>query len=90
MAAFRRIWKLTVPHGLVRVYAQVAPAYRAQADRIFSWYLDVLNADPTVATADDDGLARSGSDNDPDLSSGGVYQEEPRDSPRFYKVHAQQ
>ena len=35
----------------LRVFAQVVPSVRANAERIFSWYVDVLNTNSPVATA---------------------------------------
>jgi hypothetical protein len=46
----------------LRVYAQVDGAARAQAERIFSWYIDLLNSNGTVATADYDKLTMDASD----------------------------
>ena len=55
----------------LHVYAQVTPPYRTNADRIFSWYVNVLNTNGTVAEADYDAMLKTASDNDPDLSSTG-------------------
>src|SRR5262249_42266134 len=63
-----------LPGGMskLRVLAQVVPAERTNAAGILSWYVDVLNARPAMATADYGTMLRSLSDNDPLLSSGGV------------------
>jgi hypothetical protein len=55
---------------VLHVYAQVAAAQRAQADRIFSWYVDLVNASGTIA----DGTAvitKPTADKDPQTSSPG-------------------
>ena len=54
------------------VYAQVVPAFRPTADRIFSWYVDVLNTNGAVAVANYAAMARTTSDNDPQTSSKGA------------------
>jgi len=46
----------------LRVYAQVDSALQAEAERIFSWYIDLLNSNGTVATADYDSLTMNASD----------------------------
>jgi hypothetical protein len=56
----------------LRVFAQVVPEKRATTDRIFSWYVDLLNEGPTVAKADYSKLQRPRSDNDPLISSAGT------------------
>ena len=56
----------------LRVYAQVLPAYRFSVERIFSWYVDVLNTNGAVATANYAAMQRTASDNDPRTSSTGV------------------
>jgi len=56
----------------LRVFAQVLPALRANSDRIFSWYVDVLNTNGTVATARYDTMSKTASDNDPFTSSTGT------------------
>lgn len=55
----------------LRVYAQVVPALRPTADRIFSWYVDVLNTNGLVVLANYSALVKSTSDNDPETSSTG-------------------
>src|SRR4051794_24527436 len=55
----------------LRVFAQVAPNVRANAERIFSWYVDVLNTNGLVASANYGSMQKSASDNDPNLSSTG-------------------
>lgn len=57
----------------LRVFAQVVPQERAGANRIFSWYVDVLNNNGAAASADYDAMLRSASDNEPEpVSSGGI------------------
>lgn len=56
---------------ILRVYAQVVPDYRAVTDRIFSWYVDVLNTNGTAASANHAALLKVASDNDPLVSSNG-------------------
>jgi hypothetical protein len=56
----------------LRVFAQVALDQRANTDRIFSWYVDLLNSTAAIAQADFSQLTRSASDNEPRTSSGGV------------------
>ena len=55
----------------LRVFAQVVPTLRTNADRIFTWYVDVLNTNGTTAGASYNALQKSASDNDPQLSSNG-------------------
>jgi len=55
----------------LRIYAQVAPAYRANAERIFSWYVDVLNTNGAAAQANYSAMQKSASDKDPQTSSTG-------------------
>lgn len=55
----------------LRVYAQVAASQRAAADRIFSWYVDLLNSAGTIAAADYARMAKAGADQDPRTSSAG-------------------
>lgn len=57
---------------VLRAFAQVVPEERANSDRIFSWYLDALVADPGLATADFAAMQRTASDRDPKTSSGGT------------------
>ena len=54
---------------VLRIYAQVVPTLQASADRIFSWYVDVLNSNGLVASAHYDLLQKTASDNDPLTSS---------------------
>src|SRR5262245_18138582 len=61
----------TIPVGgstLLHVYAQVVPPLRASSERIFSWYIDVLNTNGAVATANYAALIKPESDNDALLS----------------------
>lgn len=58
----------------LRVFAQVAPALQPTADRIFSWYVDVLNNNGAAATANYGAMLKPASDNDPLISSVGVPQ----------------
>src|SRR5262245_13709300 len=55
----------------LRVFAQVAPAFRPSSDRIFSWYLDVLNTNGPAASANYVAMVKPASDNDPLISSKG-------------------
>lgn len=55
-----------------RVFAQVVPSLRPSSDRIFSWYLDVLNLNSNVVAADYNTLIKTASDNDPGSSSAGT------------------
>ena len=57
---------------VLRVYAQVVPTLQASADRIFSWYVDVLSSNGLVAIAHYDMMQKTASDNDPLISSLGV------------------
>lgn len=56
---------------VLRVYAQVVPTLRESADRIFSWYVDVLNSNGLAAVARYDLMQKAASDNDPVFSSTG-------------------
>ena len=56
---------------ILRIYAQVSPAYRAEAERIFSWYVDVLNTNSLAASADYASMLKPESDKDPLISSNG-------------------
>jgi len=58
----------------LRVYGQVLPAYRATSDRIFSWYIDLLNTNSPSAQANYGALLKQASDNDPQTSSTGTTQ----------------
>ena len=57
---------------MLRVYGQVAPAVSNQADRIFSWYVDLLNGGAGVATAQYGSLAMPAADGFPQTSSTGT------------------
>jgi hypothetical protein len=56
----------------LHVLAQVVPGLRPNADRIFSWYVDVLNTNGAAASANYGAMLKTASDNDPQLSSAGV------------------
>jgi len=56
----------------LRVFAQVVPALRSNSERIFAWYLDVLDTNGSVASANYAAMQKSSSDNDPDISSTGT------------------
>lgn len=56
----------------LRVLAQVVPSVRTNADRIFSWYLDVLNTNGLVAVAGYDTMQKTNCDQHPLTSSAGV------------------
>jgi len=58
----------------LRVFAQVVPSLRPTSDRIFSWYVDVLNTNGSVAFANYGALQKPASDNDPLVSSSGTSQ----------------
>lgn len=58
----------------LRVYAQVLPAFRPTADRIFSWYLDVLNTNGAAVNANYGAMQKTASDRDPQTASTGVTQ----------------
>jgi len=53
----------------LHVYAQVLPAYRTNADQIFSWYVDVLNTNAAAATGNYSAILKLASDNDARTSS---------------------
>jgi hypothetical protein len=55
----------------LHVYGQISPNVQAQADRIFSWHLDLLNLNGSIARPDYSALKRPASDNDPSTSSSG-------------------
>ena len=55
----------------LHIYAQVLPAYRTNAERIFSWYVDVLNTNAAVATANYAALLKPLADNGLLISSNG-------------------
>jgi hypothetical protein len=56
----------------LRAFAQVVPEQRAGADRIFSWYVDLLNSSTAVAQPDFSQIQKPSSDNDSQLSSTGA------------------
>src|SRR5688572_25706709 len=56
----------------LHVFAQVAPVAQLQADRIFTWYVDLLNLNPTIAACEYNALQRPASDKDPQTSSTGT------------------
>lgn len=58
----------------LHVFAQVVPGLRPTSDRIFSWYLDVLNTNGAVATANFGAMLKPASDKDPLISSFGQTQ----------------
>lgn len=58
----------------LHVYAQVLPAYRPTSDRIFSWYVNVINTNGNVASANYGAMQKAASDKDPQTSSTGVTQ----------------
>ena len=59
----------------LHVLAQIAPAARAPADRIFSWYVDLLNLNGGIASADYGALQRPASDKEAQTSSTGHTEE---------------
>ncbi|MBI4326903.1 MAG: hypothetical protein HY674_16815 [Chloroflexi bacterium] len=56
---------------VLHAYAQIVPAYRANSDQIFSWYVDLLNANGAMARGEYNQLRKPFSDNDPNTSSTG-------------------
>ncbi len=56
----------------LHVKAQILPAFRSGSDRIFSWYVDVLNTNGTAASANYGAMQKTASDNDPLISSNGT------------------
>lgn len=58
----------------LRISAQVVPTLRTNADRIFSWYVDVLNTNGITASANYSAMLKTASDKDPQTSSTGVAQ----------------
>jgi len=58
----------------LHIFAQVVPSLRTNSDRIFSWYVDVLNTNGAAATANYAAMQKTASDNDPQTSSTGVTQ----------------
>ncbi len=57
---------------VLRVFARVAPAQQANADRIFSWYVDVLNTNASIATLNFAAMQKPTSDQYPQTSSTGT------------------
>src|SRR5215510_12940618 len=60
---------------VLHVFAQVTPALRSSADRIFSWYIDVLNNNGAAASANYAAMLKPASDNDQQVSSTGITQD---------------
>ena len=58
----------------LHIYAQVLPGYRDSTDRIFSWYVDVLNTNGAAANANYAAMQKTNSDNNLQTSSTGVSQ----------------
>jgi len=58
----------------LHIYAQVVPSLRTNTDRIVSWYVDVLNTNGAVASANYAAMQKPTSDKDPQTSSNGVSQ----------------
>lgn len=58
----------------LHVLAQVVPGVRANADRIFSWYVDVVNTNGASVGANYGGMIRPASDQDSRTSSTGTSQ----------------
>lgn len=56
----------------LRIYAQVLPAFIANSDRIFSWYIDVLNTNAAAAQPNYASMQKPVADNDPQTSSPGT------------------
>src|SRR5260221_2055382 len=56
----------------LHVAAQILPAFRAGSDRIFSWYVDVIDTNGAAASANYALMQKTASDNDPSLSSSGT------------------
>jgi len=57
---------------VLHIQAQVLSSVRTNADRIFSWYIDVLDTNGVAATAQWGSMTKPASDNDPQTSSSGV------------------
>ncbi|MBI3867661.1 MAG: hypothetical protein HY299_03935 [Verrucomicrobia bacterium] len=67
----------SIPVGgatVLRVEARIAPGIRSSADRIFSWYLDVLNSNGVACSAQYSAMQKTASDRDPVFSSLGTSQ----------------
>jgi hypothetical protein len=58
----------------LHIYAQVVPSLRTNSDRIFSWYVDVLNTNGGAVNANYGAMLKTASDKDPRTSSNGVSQ----------------
>ncbi len=56
----------------LRVFAQIRTEDQATTDRIFSWYVDLLNGVTATATADYAALTRTASDQEPATSASGA------------------
>src|SRR5437016_1651486 len=56
---------------LLKVFGQIAPAFRTNSDRIFSWYVDFIQTNGQVAEAVYTNLTKPFSDNNPQTSSKG-------------------
>ena len=64
---------VTVGQGTtLHISAQVVPSLRATSDRIFSWYVNVLNTNGAAVGANYSAMLKTASDNDPSLSSKGT------------------
>ena len=77
VAVTARLDTNSIPVGgstTLRVFAQVVPGLRPTTDRIFSWYLDVLNTNGAAASGNYVAMLKPSSDNDPLISSNGVTQ----------------
>jgi len=72
--AVNRASMLAGETATLRVYGRIKPALAAGSDRIFSWYVDVINAAPASIRVDWNTLIMSPSDNTPGLFSSGVNQ----------------
>ena len=55
----------------LHVFAQIVEAQRSGSDRIFSWYIDLLNSNPSSAILDVPNLKKPAADQDPATSSKG-------------------
>jgi len=56
----------------LHVFAQIVESQRASTDRIFSWYVDLLNSDGAIAKFNADSLMKPTSDRDSRTSSSGA------------------
>jgi hypothetical protein len=56
----------------LHVYGQIISAYQTNTDRIFSWYVDLINTNGSIAQGDWAKLQRPKSDRDMNTSSAGV------------------